>query len=343
MHLTRIAGVALIAATMTKGLAAQAPTVTVGGVSYLQYVYQLKDTVNHVNNFDVTRAYINVLGRLDVVGTRVTADVYRVADGSLAYRLKYAFVTYTPKRSPFTFKLGQMQTAWVDWEETLWDYRMQGQIALERGDLLAPLSYVSSSDFGAGVDGKWGPDKVNAQFVVINGENYNRAPGDKRKDAQARVSVRVMKTDDSSRVGGLRLSAYGHYGAPTSGGTRNRILGMVSYRSRRVTLAAEIAAMKDSVTTPLLLPRKGRLIGAFAVYHVPRSRTTFVGRLDVLDPNTATPNNRQTRFILGASYQLTPNLRLLADIDNVSYEGGITTPALEAVRSQALFQVQFTF
>jgi hypothetical protein len=27
----------------------------------------------------------------------------------------------------------------------------------------------------------------------------------------------------------------------------------------------------------------------------------------------------------------------------LSYQGGVTTPALEAVRSQALFQAQFTF
>jgi hypothetical protein len=42
-------------------------------------------------------------------------------------------------------------------------------------------------------------------------------------------------------------------------------------------------------------------------------------------------------------YQLTPNLRVLADLDKVNYQGGVTTPALEILRSQALFQVQFTF
>src|SRR4051794_10467811 len=58
---------------------AQSPTVTVGGVSFAQYVYQLKDTANHLNFFDVTRAYINVLGRFDALATRVTPDIYRVA------------------------------------------------------------------------------------------------------------------------------------------------------------------------------------------------------------------------------------------------------------------------
>ncbi|MBI4502075.1 MAG: porin [Gemmatimonadetes bacterium] len=345
MPSSRLAGatLCLAAVAVARSAHAQTPAVTVGGVAYAQYYYQLKDTATHVNNFDVTRAYLNVIGRFDQVGTRVTADIYRSADGSLAYRLKYAYATYTPKGSPLTFKLGQIHTAWLDWEEALWDYRMQGTMALERGDLITPLSYVSSSDFGAGVDGKWGPDRVNGQLAVVNGENYNRSPGDRNKDFMGRLSVRVMKTDDSSRVGGLRLTTYGQLGKPTSGVTRNRLLGMLSYRSRRLTLAAEVAATKDSVSTPVLRSRTGRVVSVFGVVRVPDSKVAVLGRIDVTDPNTATPGNRQTRVIAGASYQLSPNLRLLGDLDHVSYEGGTPTPALEAVRSQALFQVQFTF
>src|ERR1041385_5679922 len=42
----------LAAAGAAMPLAAQAPAVTVSGVGYAQYLYQLKDTANHVNNFD---------------------------------------------------------------------------------------------------------------------------------------------------------------------------------------------------------------------------------------------------------------------------------------------------
>src|SRR5258706_14432056 len=87
---------------------AQAPTVTVGGVVYAFYQYQLKDSANHVNNFDIGRAYVNVLGKFGHgIGTRVTADIFRSADGSLSYRVKYAYATLTPEKSALTFKLGQ--------------------------------------------------------------------------------------------------------------------------------------------------------------------------------------------------------------------------------------------
>src|SRR2546425_3528421 len=189
----RALGVAVVAAAAgVAELTAQGsppPQVTVGGVVYTQYLYQLKDSVNHFNNFDIPRAYVNVLGKFSGgVGTRVTADIYRNTDGSLSYRLKYAFATYTPTGSPLSFKIGEIHTPWLDWEEALWDYRMQGTMALERN------GYASSAGFGAGVDGKWGADKVNMQVTFTNDRFYSQGQGDQRKWGQARVSVRAMDT-----------------------------------------------------------------------------------------------------------------------------------------------------
>ncbi|HYT04985.1 MAG TPA: hypothetical protein VEM13_08925 [Gemmatimonadales bacterium] len=344
----RALGVAAVAAAAGAGpLAAQqpaqAPQVTVGGLVYTQFVYQLKDTLSHVNNFDITRAYVNVLGKFSGgVGTRLTADIYRNTDGSLAYRLKYAFATYTPTGSPVTYKLGLLHTPWLDWEEALWDYRMQGTMPLERGFMKpdgTQSAYVSASDFGAGVDGKWGPDKVNFQLTVVNGEYYKAAPGDQGKDVMGRVSVRVSDTDDSSRVGGLRVTAYAQYGKPTGGGERDRYLAMVSYRTKQITLAGEAAATQDRAIGAVGV--NGRVYSAFGVYKFPNTKAAVLARVDVADQQAGVAD-RQTRLIGGVSYQLSPNWRLLGDWDYVSFQG-TPNPAQEAVRSQALFQTQFTF
>lgn len=333
-------GLALASALLLPSTAyAQGQTqVVVSGVGYLQYVYQLKDSANHNNNFDVTRAYVNLIGRFaGGVGARVTLDVSRpTGDNSLRYRLKYAYATYTPAGSPLTFKLGMMHTPWVDFEETMWEYRMQGTIAMDRN------AYLTSSDIGFGIDGRWNNDAVNAQFAFVNGESYSGGPGDQRKDLEARVSVRVMMTDDSSRVGGLRISGYGGYGKPSTGGQRNRFLGMLSYKTKHITLAGEFATTKDSVTGTPTPSTTGRVITAFGVYKVPNSKVALIARVDIVDPNTSAANDKQTRIIGGVSYQLSPNLRLLLDIDNLSYEA-TPTPAQEAVQSQALFQTQITF
>ena len=272
------------------------------------------------------------------VAVRVTPDIYRVADGSLSYRLKYAFATWTPEKSALTFKFGQMHTPWLDWEEHLWDYRMQGQQAMERA------GYMSSSDFGAGVDGNWGFDKVNMQIGVYNGENYNRTPGDKGKDLMGRVSVRVLATDEGGRDGGLRLTGYGQIGRPNGGGTRDRFIGMVVVPLEDAHVGCAAGGHQGHGPRPAPgCDQEGpghqhlRRAAHSPDVQDPDHRSIRLHRSQYLrQQRSDQPNHR-------VSYQLSGNLRVLGDIDHLSYQGGVTTPANEAVRSQALFQMQFTF
>ena len=362
------ARLAALVATAVVGLTALArpasAQVSVGGLAYAQYYYQFASdsltadsSIQHVNNFDITRAYLNLTGRFaGGISARITADIFTNAGigGSRGYRLKYAFVAWTPEHSPLTYKIGQIHTPWIDWEEALWDFRMQGPVAMDRN------GYMSSSDFGLGVDGKFNADQLNFQVGIYNGETYNGALADQRKDVMARASYRLLATNDGSRVGGLRLSAYGQYGAPTSGGKRQRFIGMVSYRSMDVTLAAEFAVTKDSTTggagttggvgnAAAVAERSGRVISAFGVFHIPQTRVSFIGRVDLTDPNTASASagDKTTRVIGGVAYQLAPNLRLLADVDALSFESGFVPTAGNYAtyvnRTTAYMQAMFTF
>lgn len=310
----------------------QAPQITVGGVVYGQYLYQLKDSLGagNQNQFSIQRAYLNVLGRFSGgIATRLTTDIAPTGTGNQQIRLKYAFLGWTPDNGNLTYKFGLTQTPYIEWEETLWDYRMQGPIAVDRN------GYMSSADFGAGVDGRWNNEGVNAQFLLFNGEGYSGGTGDNHKDVGGRVSVRVSKTNDMSRVGGLRLTGYAGLGKATGGADRNRYIGTASYRTQRITLAGEYVSTKDAAIT-------GSILSAFGVYKFNKSKVAVIGRVDVLDPDTDTPDNKQTRGIAGVSYQAQSNLRLLADVDLLSFEGG-ATPAQDATRNRALLQMQFTF
>lgn len=350
-----LAAAGLVAAGAAAPLAAQTTSpspITVGGVVYAQWAAQM-DSLIPANNFDITRAYINVIGRFNGgIMTRITADVYHDADatagGSLLYRLKYAYAAWTPTGSPFTFRFGLTQTPWVDYEETLWDYRMEGTTPFDRA------GYMSSSDFGLAVDGNFNHDAFNFQAMASNGENYNHTPGDQNKDFAARASFRLLATDDGSRAGGLRITGYVQSGTPTGGGQRQRYIGLVSYRSKMLTLAAEYGATKDSATTSANSLKKGSVLSAFGVLHFGASPLAIIGRLDLVDPNTCSNfvantdcplsanYDKRTIIIGGLSYQLSPNVRLLADIDATSYQ----TPASGAApksMSLAQFQTQFTF
>ena len=357
-QLLTLAAAVAASATSVSTLPAQAPAappapqVTVSAVVYGQYQYDLKDSVGAAgasfgkqNQFSIQRAYVNVIGRFGSnLLTRITADIAPSGTTNQIYRLKYAYAAWTPTGSALTYKFGLIHTPWLDWEEALWDYRMQGPMVTDR------LGYTTAADFGAGIDGKWNNDQVNGQLTVVNGEGYSRGTGDKRKDVQLRLSVRVMNTDDASRVGGLRISGYAGIGKVTGGGDRNRFIGLVSYRSKQFTLAGEFASTKDTVSpvTPDSLnlgggaSATGSVLSAFGVLHLPNSPVAAIARVDVVDPNTSTSPNKLTRFIGGASYQVNANLRMLADVDLLSFEA---TPRNQttATRQQGLVQMQFTF
>jgi hypothetical protein len=323
-----LAAVALSALTASavqaQASAQQVPQVSVTGVVYTQYQYT--DAPVHTSTFDMTRAYVNVLGRFaNGITTRVTTDILPNAAGNDFVRLKYAFAAWTPTGSSLTYKMGMIHTPFVDWEETLWDYRMQGTIAVDRNGAM------TSADIGVGVDGKWNNDQVNGQLVIVNGEGYSGGTGDFRKDVEARVSFRIQPTNDASRVGGMRVTGYAGIGKYTgTGADRTRYLGQFSYRTQQFTVAGDFVSRKDAAI-------KGTIISAFGVYHLSNSKVSFIGRVDIVDPNTAVANDGNTRIIGGASFQLSPNVRLLADLDRLSFQAGGNAS------NQALFQAQFVF
>jgi len=356
VHARLVAALCALSATALPALAqtsgSQAPPVTVGGVVYGQYQYNLQDSIGagglntgKQNYFAIKRAYINVIGRFSGgLLTRITADIAPAGTGNQVYRLKYAYAAWTPTNSSLTYKFGLIHTPWLDWEEALWDYRMQGTMPIERA------GYATSSDFGAGIDGHWSSEGVNAQLTLVNGEGYSGGTGDKGKDVQLRVSVRLSKTDDASRVGGLRLTGYAGYGKRTGGGDRNRFIGLISYKSKQFTVGGEFASTKDTVS-PVAADSlnlggganaTGTVLAAYGVLHFTNSPVAVIGRVDVSDPNTSTNPNKLTRGIAGISYQLNPNLRMLADVDLLSFEA-TPTNTTNSTRQQALVQMQFTF
>ena len=331
-----LAAVALSALTASavqaQASAQQAPQASVTGVIYTQYQYT-DAPIAAKSTFDMTRAYVNVLGRFsNGITTRLTTDILPTGT-NLAIRLKYAFAAWTPTGSSLTYKLGMIHTPWVDFEETLWDYRMQGTIAVDRNPGGgSPLFTMTAADIGVGVDGHWNGEQVNAQFALVNGEGYSGGSGDFRKDFEARVSYRIQPTNDNSRVGGLRLSGYLGIGKfTTTGADRNRYLGMLSYRTTQYTVAGEYVSVKNAAVT-------GSIISAFGVYHLtPPSKIALIARVDIFDPDNNVANNGNTRIIAGASYQLSPNVRMLADLDRVKPQGGGTAT------NQFLIQAQFVF
>jgi hypothetical protein len=124
----------------------------------------------------------------------------------------------------------------------------------------------------------------------------------------------------------------------------------LSYKTKQYTLAGEFVSTKDSLSTVAAdslnlgggASATGSILSAFGVVHFPNSPVAAIARVDVIDPNTSASPNKLTRFTGGLSYQVTPNLRMLADLDLLSFEAAPSN-ATTATRQQALVQMQLSF
>lgn len=320
---------ALLLTLLLGASASLAAQTTVDGVIFANYRYGLETDSSYTptarqNNFDIERAYLNVRSKTDGgVSTRLTIDIdgRRANAGQLSFRLKYAYVAWTPAGSSLTWTLGMQGTPQVGFEDELWGYRMQGPNPLDRA------RYLPSADIGAAVAGAWQKQRVNMDVGVFNGESFSRAPGDNRKDVAGRVSVRLLETNNASRTGGLRLTGFAQLGKATGGSDRTRAVGTLSYSTNALTLGTQYAVMQDST---LASPEtKGRLISVFGTYNLKDRPVGFMGRVDRLDPDrdrnptvASLDASEQTRVIAGVTYQLAKNVKLLLDADVVSLQNG---------------------
>jgi len=302
------------------------PIVRVGVLSYVQYDYELRNR-DEFNAFDLTRGYINVNGQLARnVRFRVTPDVRRVTDSSLAgtlvFRIKYAFVeldNLTGARSWVRF--GAHQTPWLDFEESINRYRVQGTVFSERESLIP-----GSSDFGVGLFtpvGKY----VDIQAGVYNGEGYAQTDTNKYKSAQGRLTLRPFA--GRGIANGFRLS--GFYNAGWYAADRPRRLGIVMGSFEHTYLVATLQYLKATENPSALTPRDIDRNGSSSFIEVRQGMSGWAGiaRVDLFDPDNALGDNSQRRVIAGGAYWFVwPRSRvgLVLTNERVHYDAAAARP-----------------
>ena len=275
------------------------PIIRVGVLSYVQYDAELKNR-DAFNAFDLTRAYLNVNGQLSKnVRFRFTPDVRRVTDsslaGSLVLRVKYAFVeldNITAARSWVRF--GAHQTPWLDFEESVNRYRVQGTMFSEREALIPGLS-----DFGVGYFTPLGK-YIDIQTGVYNGEGYTQTDVNKYKSAQGRLTLRPLA--GRGVANGLRLS--GFYNAGWYAANRPRRLGIVMGSFEHANVVATLQYLKATANPNAAAPRDIDRNGWSGFVEIRQGLNGWaaLARVDRLDPDRALSSNSQRRVIAGGAY-----------------------------------------
>lgn len=275
------------------------PIIRVGMVSYLQYNAELENR-NGQNAFDVTRAYLNVNAQLArQVRFRFTPDIRRVTDGSLAgsltVRVKYGFLQLDTPRTRGWVRLGLQQTPWLDFEESINRYRVQGTMFAEREGLIP-----GSADFGAGALAALPHGYGEVHGGVYNGEGFTQTDPNKYKSVQGRATIRPLP--NRGLANGLRLS--GFYNAGWYAADRPRRLGIVmaSYEHPRlVATVTHVAATENpSATSSRDIDRSGS--SAFVELRQGTRGWAALARLDSYDPDQSLTDNSLRRTIIGGAY-----------------------------------------
>src|SRR5947209_3664782 len=138
---SRLSLAALLCLSVSRPAAAQSaePAVTIGVVSFLQYMYDFED-VNNFNAFDVTRGYINIQAQLSPrVRVRFTPDVRPTTDATLTSNLTLR-LAYASLEADVTdggkVIVGMHETPWLTYEQSINRYRVQGPMFAEREGLI---------------------------------------------------------------------------------------------------------------------------------------------------------------------------------------------------------------
>jgi hypothetical protein len=275
------------------------PIIRIGVLSYLQYDAELENRSGY-NNFDVTRAYLNVNAQVSKnVRFRFTPDIRRVTDGSMAgsliVRVKYAFAQIDNVGPRSWIRLGAHQTPWLDFEESINRYRVQGTMFAEREGLIP-----GSSDFGASYFAQLPGGYGEFHAGVYNGEGYAQPEVDKDKSVQGRLTVRPLPN------GGAVAKAFrvsGFYNAGRYAADRPRRLGIVMGSFEHPHLVATIEGLKATENPGPVVRDIDR--SGWSLFLEPRqgpSGLAGIFRYDAFNPDRDVAGVEQSRVIAGGAY-----------------------------------------
>jgi hypothetical protein len=308
------------------------PSVKVGGTIFADYTYQdapkgtdADGNSIHPNSFNVSRAYINVFGNLShLISARVTSDVVRESDGSgtstsingsYVYRLKYAYgqVNLDEWMGKGTWlRLGLNQTPYIDSVESVYRYRFQGAIFVDRE------GFLTSSDLGLSAHYNFPANYGDIHLGVYNGEGYSKPEANNQKAFQIRASLRPAPAVPVLK--GLRLTGFYDADHYQQSDKKTRFVGALTFEHPYVNFGAEWLDAKDKATAA------GSEVHAegYSLWATPRTPIGIEAllRYDNLKPNKDGDAHKK-RTIAGIAYwfpvQKGVSAALLADYETVKY------------------------
>jgi len=294
------------------------------------------------NYFNLKRGYINITKKLtNKISGRITPDISvdREGDGEgdVELRLKYCYLKYElPSLSFLTnpyLEFGLVHRPWLDFEEHINDFRVQGTMFLERNGILDSGDYgLSLVSLLGGEINKAYQNKVNHSYPgkygslaigIYNGGGYHAIEKNQNKSIEGRLTLRPFP----QFLPGLQFSYHGVYGKGNVAFEPEWSLNMLfgSFEHSNLILTALYYTGKGNFKGTVINDADQALanngFSFFSEIKLFHSRWSIIGRFDTYHQQFAV-NEYWTslRYIGGLAYYFHQHCKILIDYDRGKYK-----------------------
>ncbi len=314
---------------------------SISGEWFLGFGY---DGNKEISTFHLKRGYFTIRTSLnDILSVRYTQDITTDTEGgdmgNVEMRLKYLLLRVDLKNIDFLrnsfLEFGLVHRPWLEYEQKLTGYRVQGQMFTERYDL------VRSADFGISFAGLIGgemdneyQERVSSYFPgrygsycvgVYNGGGYHALEENNNKIIEGRLSIRPLP----DFIPGLQMSytfSYGKSNTPSNTAKYRLNVFHLATESHMHKLMLQyyrgLGGCNDDYIDPDGLSYRNEGFSGFAEIRIPGTKFSLFSRYDKLLSYQDSEIINET-FIAGLTYRFLKN-KVLLNYDQNEYLGAYT-------------------
>ena len=290
------------------------------------------------NQFLLKRGYITVERNLSSKITgRITPDISvdREGDGmgDIELRLKYCYLKYNlPNSAIFTkpsIEFGLAHRPWLDFEEHINRYRVQGTMFLERNNIFNSADYGVTlvSYLGGEMDDEYQknvsksyPGKYGSLAIgIYNGGGYHAIEKNTNKTIEGRLTVRPL----IQSIPGLQLTYLGAFGKGNTESAPDWALnaGFLSWENQNFVLTGMYFSCEGnsfgSAVQSFGEPIKQDGYSIFGELKLCSQKFSVIARHDYFNSKIK-PNKISTnRYITGLAYHFLKGCKIVLDYDTV--------------------------
>lgn len=324
----------------------------ISGQWFLSHEY---DITKDLNQFKLKRGYFTFKTRLnDMFSVRYTQDITLDQEGedagNVEMRLKYLYIKMFPFKTGFfehsSLEFGLIHRPWLDYEQSINPYRVQGKMFAEEHHLL------NSADFGLAFSGLIGgemnqeyqknigrkyPGKYGSySFGIYNGPGYHAAEANNNKTAEGRLSLRPLP----DFIPGLQFTyafVFGKANIPGNKADFNMNIFFISQQTKHLTITGQYLTGTGNSSGSLYIPAEKESMNNegfsfFGEIKIPKTNFAFFSRYDHFEnyynTNILDISQNFQSIISGIAYRFLKN-KLILDYNRYIMEDGTSQEQVE--------------